>query len=146
MFKKFKQLPDKLFKQLFTDFYSADNICEAKNILLSYMEQLGLPKWTKPPHRKKESVDKTGQKLKAETDDIVSMLLYIDENNLYDRLPTFVAVNRDNLPSANLSEGDLQCVLNKLAAMSVTLTSFNNLLLNSADVFTSAECKVSLLN
>jgi len=90
MFKRFKQLPDKLFKQLITDFYSADNSCEAKNILLSYMEQLDLSKWTKHARRRKESVDKTGQKLKAETDDIVSMFLYIDENNLYDRMPTFL--------------------------------------------------------
>jgi len=69
VFTKFKQLPYTLFKQLISDFYPADTICEDKNILLSYMEQLDLSKWTKPLRRRKESVDKTGHNLKAETDD-----------------------------------------------------------------------------
>jgi len=64
------------------------------------------------------------------------MLIYIDEHKLYDKIPTFVAINPDNLPSAKLSEGDLQCILNKLTNISTTMTSFNGLLLNSANTFT----------
>jgi len=93
MFKKFKQLPDKLLRQLITDFYSADVVCDAKNTLLTYMEQLDLTKWSKPSRRRKDSVDKTGNKLKMEIDDILQMLVCIDDQNLYEKLPTFVAAN-----------------------------------------------------
>lgn len=137
LFKKFKQLPDKTLKQLITDFYTAEIICEAKNTLLNYMEQLDLTKWTKPTRRRKDSNDKTGSKLKMETEDVIAMLIYIDEYNIYSRLPTFVAADPDNLPSAKLTEGDLQCILNKLAGMSDTLSSFNNLLINSASTITA---------
>jgi len=137
MFKKFKQLPDKLLRQLITDFYSADVVCDAKNTLLTYMEQLDLTKWSKPSRRRKDSVDKTGSKLKMEIDDILQLLVYIDDQNLYGKLPTFVKANPDNLPTAKLSEGDLQCVINKLTGISSTISSFNDLLLNSSNIFTA---------
>jgi hypothetical protein len=126
MFKKFKQLPEKLFKQLVMDFYSTDIITEAKNTLLVYMEKLELEKWSKPTRRRKESVDKAGSKLKLETDDIVSMLIYIDEQKLY-----------ENLPYAKLSEGDLQCILNRLSCISGAMSSLNDLIINSFNTITA---------
>ena len=42
---------------------------------------------------------------------LLIMIILIDENNLFLRIPTFIAGDPDALPSAKLTEGNLQCIL-----------------------------------
>jgi len=59
----------------------------------------------------KRRKDSTGSgadtRLKSEIDDIISVLTYIDEKNLADRLPHFVAANPDMIPSSHWVSGDM---------------------------------------
>ena len=46
--------------------------------------------------------------------DIFNVLHFIDDNKLFDKLPSFVAADPDLLPLIKLTDGDLMCVMNKI--------------------------------
>lgn len=99
----------KSLKLVMNDFYSVEDISLAKELLVNSVEKLELDKWPRPPRRKNSD-----NKSRTEIDDLVNTFLYLDENQLLDRLPIFVALNIDNIPSSKLEEGDLRIMLNKL--------------------------------
>jgi len=65
-----------------------------------------------------------GNKLKLDAEDILDILTFLDENKAIDKLPLFVALDPDLIPSPALSEGDLQCVLGKIANQSDDVEQF----------------------
>jgi len=111
--KKMGQLPEKTLKQILLDFYNIDKIVEAKDQLADNMADWNLLNWSRP-RRRNNSKEQPSAKIRGEIDDIISMLSYIDQNLLSPRLPLYVAADPDALPSAKLTEGDLQCLLLKL--------------------------------
>src|ERR1043165_8523548 len=76
------------------------------------MDKLNLRKWPRPPARQR-NINETNSKPELDMDDIFKTHAYIDETKLFDRLPKFVALNPDMLPSSNWTEGDLIGVMNK---------------------------------
>ena len=110
--KKYRQLPALTLKQVLSDFYSADTVAEAKDVLSSSVDNLNNNNWPKPANRRRvNSKENAGAKQRQEIDDIYGILNYIDQNHLTSKLPMFVAADPDHLPSAKLTEGDLQCVI-----------------------------------
>ena len=117
---KFKKLSINTLKCTVADFYSASCISSAKEALVEAVDNINLDKWPKPARRKQSD-----SKFKIELDDIVNVLEYLDENLLLDKLPCFVALNVDNLPSNRIEEGDLRCILNKIALVDQKIDLIN---------------------
>jgi hypothetical protein len=90
------------------DFYNNNQITEAKELLVESVEKLNLDNWTKPVRRKQSD-----NKSRMELDDIVGIFTYLDENLILNKLPIFVSINVDNIPSSRMEEGDLRCILSK---------------------------------
>ena len=111
--KKHKQLPEKTLKQILFDFYSTDLVVEAKDLLADNLASMNLPNWSRP-RRRNNSKEHPNAKKCEDIDDVVYMYNFVDENHLAARLPIYVAANPDLIPSAKLTEGDLQCLLLKL--------------------------------
>jgi hypothetical protein len=117
---KFGKLSNVKLMSIINDFYSSDDITRAKEIIVDSVDNLGIDKWPKPAKRKNNE-----NKSKTEVNDIFNVFAFVDENLLMDKLPKFVAINVDNLPSARLEEGDLRCVLNKLDLLDTKLDTFS---------------------
>jgi len=114
---KFNQLPLKIIKQVLCDFYDRETINEAKNMLISCLEDLAITNWNMPPKRRKDSKENLRKKLKLDIEDIMQSVTAIDDNNLWSKLPKFVTSNPDNLPSLRLAEGDLHSLMAKLNSL-----------------------------
>ena len=88
---------------------------EAKVRLLDDIEVLNSP--AKPPHvpRRREG----DNKITREVDDLITLLLFLDENKLLSALPKYmyVSASPDAMPSARLLEGDLNVLLVMLEKM-----------------------------
>ena len=115
--KKYHQLRNETLKQILYDFYKVEIVSEAKNQLSEDIDALSIDDWPKPPRRRLNSTGDVGGKLRIDIDDIMKMLDYVDRMQLGDKLPKYVAVDPDMLPSAKLTEGDLQCVLIKIGEL-----------------------------
>jgi len=61
--------------------------------------------------------DSTGNgaddKMKNVIVDVICVLTHVDEQNLEDRLPCFVAANLDKIPSSSWVGGDMTGIINK---------------------------------
>jgi hypothetical protein len=116
--KKYHQRGNIDLQRILYDFYQVDTVTQAKNKLSDDIDALSIPDWPKPPRRRLNSSENIGAKLRIDIDDIVNMLDYVDRNQLGNRLPKYVAADPDMLPSAKLTEGDLQCLLLRIHDMS----------------------------
>jgi hypothetical protein len=126
--KKFGRVPLKPLKSVLNDFYSADDICMAKDLLVDEVEKLTLDKWSKPARRRKDSITRT----QNEIDDIMHVIIMLDETQNMHRLPSFVASDPDRMPSIKLTDGDLAAVLLKLNALEMKLSELNESIRNEA--------------
>lgn len=106
---KFSKLSIGTLKCVITDFYTPEDISNAKEILVVSVDSLQNEKWQKPAKRKQSD-----NKARIEVDDIIGIYTFLDENLLLNKLPGFVVANVDNVPSTRVEEGDIRCVLNKL--------------------------------
>jgi len=122
--KKYLQLPKKTLKQTLINFYSNEALQAAKDKLITAVDDLRLDNWTKPAKRRKDSRENVGNKIKLDAEDILDILTFLDENKAIDKLPLFVALDPDLIPSPALAEGDLQCVLGKIANLSDGVKQF----------------------
>jgi len=104
---KYVKLPVKQLKCAVMDFYSIDNIAEAKVRLLDDVKQLN--SGVKLPHisRHREG----DGRMAREVDDLFTLLQLLDEHKLFDCLPHYVCGDPDNIPSARLFEGDMNVLL-----------------------------------
>jgi hypothetical protein len=114
---KFARVPLKPLKSVVNDFYSADDICNAKDKLVDEVDKLALDKWQKPARRRKDSITRT----QNEIDDIIQIVTMLDETLNLHRLPTFVSTDPDCMPSIKLTDGDLAVVLLKLNALELNV-------------------------
>lgn len=108
--KKFKKLTRQMFEGVIYDFYKAEEISNAKDILVNRIDKFSTEKWPKPPKRKQTE---SNNKALTEVEDIYSILAYIDRNLLWQNLPVFVAEDVDNLPSNRLEENDMRFLISK---------------------------------
>jgi len=114
----------KTLKQTLINFYSNEALQAAKEKLITTVDDLRLDNWTEPAKRRKDSRESVGNKIKLDAEDILDILTFLEENNAIDKLPLFVALDPDLIPSPALAEGDLQCVLGKIANLSDNVDRF----------------------
>ena len=114
--RKQGRIPSKQLKSLLFDFYKADILATAKDVLLEAVTALNIDGVPKTSSRiRRNSKENTDAKMKCDIDDLIALLTFMDENNHVGKLPTFVAADPDLLPSVRLLEGDMLAILNKLA-------------------------------
>ena len=107
---KIGKVPLKALKSLALDFYSSEELSEAKDLLLKEVDGINIANLPKIARKRRDSTGKTAQ----EFDDIYQAVTFIDEKGLLDKPPAFVATNPEKLPSVRLMEGDLEIVMIKL--------------------------------
>jgi len=107
---KFVSTGIKQLRSILVDFYSSEVLNEAKVRLLDDIEVLN-----SPPHvpRRREG----DNKITREVDDLITLLLFLDENKLLSALPKYVSASPDVMPSSRLLEGDLNVLLVMLEKM-----------------------------
>lgn len=103
----------KALKSIILSFFSLEVVAVAKDLLVNSIDSLNVGKWPRPPRRRTDSKE-TDNKLKNHVDDLVSMLSYIEDQKLFPRLPVFVAVNIDMIPSDALTDGDASGIIDNL--------------------------------
>jgi hypothetical protein len=130
---KLGKLSSITLKSVISDFYTAENISDAKELLVDAVEKLSIDKWPKPARRKQSD-----NRARVEVDDIIAVFAYLDENLLLDKIPTFVAVNVDNIPSNRIEEGDMRCMLTKLDNFEKTIDLIKNTICVPAKVNNTA--------
>jgi len=118
LFNKFRKVPIRNLIAIVSDFYCSADISNAKDILINCVDNLKLDKWPRPVNRKKSD-----NKCKLEVEDIIGLMSYLDEQLLIDKLPAFVAVNIENLPSNRIEEGDMRHLLKKLDTIEEKVSS-----------------------
>lgn len=123
--KKLNQLRLQHLKQILCDFYRWEPINSAKEQLISDIDALNFDDWPKPPRRRLTNSQDTHEKIRIDVDDIVAMLCFIDQKQLASRLPRYVASDPDNIPSAKLTEGDMQCLLTKLHTLTAKVSELS---------------------
>jgi len=100
---KFGRIPLKTIRSALSDFYSGEQLSAAKQQLLDDISEMNSS--IKLPHmpRRRDG----DNKVKKETDDIISLFSCIDENKLINRLPRYFSDNPDAMPPIRIYEGDL---------------------------------------
>jgi hypothetical protein len=115
---KFGRYPIKQLKSLLFDFYPGELLAVAKETLYNAVTNLkieGFPKTI--VRRRRDSKESVDVKPRLDIDDLVSLMVFVDENKAQEQLPIFVAANPDLIPSLKVQDGDLAVVLHKLAAI-----------------------------
>jgi len=102
------KIASKPLKALISEFYTSDQISSAKESLLAFLESKSQKPDAPYARRRYSSVSKTT----IEIDDIHSMLLYVDENNI--DIPHYVSDSPFKMPSIRLVEGDLKILWEKI--------------------------------
>ena len=100
-------------KEILVSFYTVDQVGQAKDQIwgvVNYLKMDGAPRFKK----RYASKEHANQKITNDTEDILALFNYFDEQRLEDRLPTFVVDRPDAMPSQPIMEGEMGAVLAKL--------------------------------
>jgi len=114
MIGKHGRFAAKTLKSLVYDFFSGDIISSANDLLVSIINDLKITGAPVIPRRRRESKENIENRIKSDIDDIYSIILYLDEQKLCDKLPLFAVTDADLIPSPRMLEGDLHIVIDKL--------------------------------
>lgn len=115
------RIPAKSLKSLLSDFYESDDVAAAKDSLLNICDEQKFDNIPKVSRRRRESVGK----LSLDIDDLFVLISFCDENGHMDKLPLFVSDNPDKMPSARLTEGDLEMIWAKLGKIETLTLDIN---------------------
>ena len=119
---KLGNVPAKPLKTIASDFFSSEDLADAKDLLLNVIDSLKMNNFPKISRRRRDSVNKPA----LDIEDIFTSFNFLDENRLWDKLPTFVATSPTRMPSSGLSEGDLQILLSKLNKLELFMNNSND--------------------
>ena len=136
---KLSNIPLKPLKKTLIDFYTTEDISKAKSQLMKDVESLNLP--DKPPHVSNRRDNENRQV--RETDDIFTLITYLDENKLLSSLPLYVTDKPDNMPTLRLFDGDLSFLAARLDKLDTILSEHGSML---AAIFESARPLVRSLD
>jgi hypothetical protein len=90
-----------------------EELASAKDLLLLDIKGLKLADSVKLPPVPKRQGDNRHRNI---TDDICKLLTFLDENQLFQQLPTYVTHNVDRVPSIRLLDGDLKFMVLRMEA------------------------------
>jgi hypothetical protein len=113
---KFKNSPVSQLKVVLTSFYEDDELALAKDMLIT---QVSILNNTLLPRYARRKGDGRG---KAIVDDLMDILSLIDENNLFEKLPQFAAVNLERVPTIRFEDMELYCMVSRLKKIEDRLT------------------------
>ena len=111
---KFRKLPNKVVSSVLVDFYSHEDIVEAKETLLNDVDALNLEKWARPSRRRDSDL---GNRACKEVSDILSTWALIDEGSLWSKMPTYVTKNLENIPPVRMEEGEYKLLCHRVAIL-----------------------------
>jgi len=130
---KYNKVGLKQLKSILSDFYSSDELSDAKDKLFNIIDNLKLTFQPKVPRNRRVSTGNSHMDI----EDLVLMTTFIDENKLTDKMPLVVATNPDKLPSIRLLERDLEVILNKMDKLENSVKDINNCCVSIADMIKS---------
>jgi hypothetical protein len=113
-------------KSILNSFYTADEIIHAKETLISSVTKVDsniLPRYGK------RKGDNRG---KLSVDDICDIISTLDENQLLNKLPKFVAVSIDRIPTTRADDIDIVSLCHRLDTVEARLGAFEALYSNPA--------------
>ena len=108
---KIGNIAAKSLKTLLLEFYSTEEVADAKDILLRELDDLKFANIPKIARRRRDS---TGNKSALDIEDLFTLLVFCDENRYSSQLPLFVATHSDKMPSVRITTGDLELIWSKL--------------------------------
>jgi len=118
---KYKKLDVSKLISTVCSFYSADEVSAAKKQLLADVKQRSFFV------NDVVYLTHTGyQRAEYEMEDTVDLLDLITEDNLLQRLPTYVTDSSEKVPSIKLDDGDLAFLLAKIDKMGAAIESLHN--------------------
>jgi hypothetical protein len=91
-----------VLRSVVSDLYNVDTISEAKSSLWRISADCFLAKGL--PHIPKRRDGPS--RLTCDVDDVISVLTFVDEQELLSYLPMYVSNSSDNMPSLRLFDGD----------------------------------------
>jgi len=115
LFSKIHKLEDKYIKSSMLAFYTAVDIHEAKEVLMSAVSALS-DQLSKVRDRR----DGEGRGSR-ELDDVFLIVKELDEKFLLSKLPKFVSDSPEKMPSCQLIDGDLRAIMNRFSKMESTV-------------------------
>jgi hypothetical protein len=121
---KLGNIPLKPLKKTLIDFYSAEDISRAKSQLMKDVESMNLS--DKPPHVSNRRENENRQV--RETDDIFTLITFLDEHKLVESLPIYVTDRPDNMPTSRLFDGDLSFLSMRLDKLDTILSEHGSML------------------
>jgi len=133
---KYGKTSAKTLKTVLLDFYTAEELSTAKFQLCNDIDKLTLT--SKRPHIAQRRDTDVQARINKEVDDIFLLSTFVDENKLLDKLPRYVAVSPDRMPSLRLYDGDMNVLLQLLHSMGNKLSVLESgLAAISRDVYSS---------
>jgi len=133
LFSKLHKFESKRIKASMLEFYSADDIHEAKETLVNIVSTLSDKLTTKV----RDTRDGDGR-ICRELDDIFTVINDLDEKLILDKLPLFVSDSPEKMPSNQLIEGDVRAIMSKFSKMEFIVeqlqTTVNNSTAAIADI------------
>ena len=119
---KYGRVAVKQLKSAIMDFYTVEDLAEAKLRLLSDIRTL--EKTVKFPHvpQRRDGENRAAR----EVEDIVNLFNCLDEHKVLDSLPTYVSANPDRMPSLRLFEGDMNVLLTMIEKMARTIEEYGS--------------------
>ena len=112
---KFVNNDVKTVKAALFDFYTVDDLHEAKMRLVDDIDKLDVNTTGKRPHipHRRDGDDR----LRREVDDLMSLISFVDEQKLFSQLPRYVSESPDKMPSLRLYQGDMDVIMRLLHNM-----------------------------
>ena len=123
-------LANKPFKSLLMDFYTAEELADAKTLLLTEIDALKLANFPKIVRRRRDSNGRNA----LDIDDIMAAITFMDENQLLAKLPTFVSNHPDKMPASRLVEGDFSIIWTKMSTLEELISKAVNANLQTNDI------------
>lgn len=116
----------KQLKALLFDFYDEETIAVAKNTLLAAVNELNVDGCSNVIRKRRQSKENVELKIRNDIDDVILLMTFVDEKNVADRLPIYVAADPDLIPSGRLTDGDFQVLISKLDKIDANCTSMRS--------------------
>ena len=118
---KLRKSTDKILKSAVIDFYNVDALNDAKHRLQSDIQNLDLTCVSDDiPHVPER---REGERRAARlADDIFTLLKFLDNNLLIDKLPKYVIDNPDDIPSTRVYDGDFGIMMKLLEKLDAKMS------------------------
>jgi len=106
---KFGRVEVKMLKTVILDYYEADDVSRAKLRLMDDINDLHVDQTPRISRRREGE-----RHVIRDLDDIFTLITFVDESKINNRLPLYVTSDPDRMPSLRLFEGDLKYFYRKL--------------------------------